>query len=144
MRQHLGVWPFDLFDTPGYDIPDPAQQKPETAEEASFWRKVSEFKARVAEFWDVFGRLQRLQPIAEQDPRARAEYSRLMGSASKITDKISEVTNTVKSLVGWVGGLFGLGALPFVPIAVVVGAVTLITAWLVDAKVQLTELESVE
>lgn len=123
-------------------------------DEQSFWGKVEDFKNQAAEFARVFSRMRELRYIAEQDASASIRYADLMGLGNTIMDKVQYVTGLIDSVYGWVGNFFGvetrdeylndIGAVPLIPIAVIVGASAFIVTWLSKAYVQLRELEAVE
>lgn len=144
MKMHLGNgnggFPFEM--------PDPAAQSPETAQEATFWEQVKTFKAKADEFWRTYKALEARRDLAYSTPQTRASYDRIMNAARPIIMKIESGAAAVGKAVGWVTGIFSdiptnqLGALQFVPVALITGAIALMVGWLADAKVELAKLES--
>lgn len=121
----------------------------------SLWDKVAELKEKAAEFTRVFGRLEELKSIAYADPAAKSKWDSLMGAAHAVMKKVRAVTGWIDSVYGSITNLFGVDitdseledntlGLAFIPIAVILGALAAITAWLSNAYVQLKELEAVE
>lgn len=116
--------------------------------------EVDRLKEKAAEFMNVWGRLQALEPVAMTDSAAAVRHQSLMERGAAIRDRISYLTSMVDKVFDWfasngseppdtVAGLQGLGLL-WVPAAVVAGAVALVVAWLSDAYVEVSKLETAE
>lgn len=114
--------------------------------------EVNRLKEKAAEFTNVWGRLQALEPVARSDPAASVKYQSLMDRGAAIRDRISYITGLVDKVFDWfnsngsapadtVANLQGLGLL-WVPVTIVAGAVAAIVAWLSDAYVSVKELET--
>lgn len=116
--------------------------------------EVNRLKAKAAEFVNVWGRLQALEPVARTDSAASIRYQNLMAKGAAIRDRISYVTGLIDSAFNWfseqgseppqtVAGLQGLGVIG-IGAAVVAGAAALVIGWLADAYVEISKLETAE
>lgn len=101
--------------------------------------KIAQLKSAVSDFEKTYAALQSQKSIAQKDPVLYADYTAIMerGNYVKtvITDTLSKLgsaLNYVKNTVG-MSGMGDLGALPLIPIAVIAGALALISKWLTDA-----------
>jgi len=101
--------------------------------------KVAQLKDAVASFETTYANLQSQSDIAKSDPVLYADYSNLMDRGAYVKTVITDTINKLggaldyaKSVVG-VSGMADLGVLPLIPIAVIAGALALITKWLTDA-----------
>lgn len=104
--------------------------------------KVTELKAKAAQFMLLFGELSSLAPVAARDPRTKAQYDALMARGAGIKSTVQQVTAAIdnvyrmaqNALSGFgMSGIGDLGVIPLIPIAVIVGAIGLITVWITDA-----------
>lgn len=109
--------------------------------------KVSELRNAVASFENLYTKLQSQSAIAKTDPVLYADYTALMTRGayvkSVITNTLTKLGNALsyaKSVVG-MEGMGSLGALPLVPIAIIAGALALITKWIADAVVTSRKLD---
>lgn len=111
---------------------------------AEWTAKVSELKARAAEFMSLF------QDLETRGAQAAAlglsaEYNELMGRGASIKARVLQVTGAIDSVYNNVSNLFGLagykpvsglgnlGLIPLIPIAIIVGAIALMVSWITDA-----------
>lgn len=116
------------------------------------WQKqVDELKAKAATFMAMFTRLGQLAHVAARDPVTKAQYDILMARGASIKAKIESITRAIDNMYGAASSLFngvgnteGLGFLPLIPIAVIAGAVTLISVWLIDALSMSQKLQAAE
>jgi hypothetical protein len=109
------------------------------------------FRNRVDKFWNVY---RNLETRREEVPDKLApEYNAVMERGGRIRATIESVTNTYDAVADWVSDIFGfsgtdvgldgvfwsdvprgnLGAVQFVPLAVIAGSSALIAKWLKDA-----------
>lgn len=102
---------------------------------------IERFKARIAEFKDLFARL---VSVRNQVPaELRDEYQALVNRGTTIQNTIDTVTGGINKAVDWFKGAFGLdavnlakqgqlGFLPLLPVAAVTGVMGLIGYWVTD------------
>ncbi len=102
---------------------------------------IERFKARIAEFREVFARL---RGIGEQIPAPmQGEYQDLINRGNTIESTITTVTDGINTAVNWFRGAFGLdavnmaqrgqlGLIPLLPVAAITGALALIGYWITD------------
>lgn len=116
--------------------------------------EVNRLKEKAAEFTNVWGRLQALEPVARTDSAASVRYQNLVAKGASIRDRISYVTGLIDNAFNWfteqgsepsetVAGLHGLGIIG-IGAAVVAGAAALVIGWLADAYVEISKLETAE
>ena len=112
------------------------------------------FRKRVNQFWDTYVSLN--NRASEVPANLREQYQDVMNRGDRIKATIEYVTNTYDAVSDWISDVFGfngmngldnamprdvirqvkldgLGAVPFVPIAVIAAASGLIIKWLKDA-----------
>ncbi len=141
----MAAMPGGIPTGPGNGAPGP----PLPAEDQGW---IDRFKARIAEFAEVFTRLKAIEPQIEQTPELKAEYQDLVSRGNVIETTISTVTGSINKAVHWFKNVFGmdglsmanrgqLGALPLLPIAAISGAMTLIGYWVSDVYVFYKKLE---
>lgn len=120
------------------------------------------FRDRVNKFWSMYTQLENKRE--EVPENLKSEYDGLMQRGGRIRATIESVTNTYDAVAEWVSDVFGfsgadmgldgvvwgdavrgnLGAVQFVPLAVIAGASTLIVKWLKDAYTMERKLSEVK
>ncbi len=136
----------------------------EVEAEVGFWQKVDAFKAKAAEFIDLYRSLEARASVAAKDPQTQRDYNKLMNAGDFLKGKIESVTAAIdwaSNMIDRVGGIFNfsmeglpqpnqLGIAPLVLVGVVAtitGGITLMTSWVTDAysmNKRLEVLKSVE
>ncbi len=134
----------------------------EVEAETGFWQKVDEFKAKAAEFIDLYRSLDDRASIAATDPQTQRDYDKLMNAGDFLKGKIESVTSAIdwtSNMIDRVGGIFSMDGLPqpnqlgiaplvlFGVIATITGGLTLMTSWIADAysmSKRLEVLQSIE
>jgi len=120
----------------------------EVEAETGFWQKVDEFKAKAAEFIDLYRSLDDRASVAATDPQTQRDYDKLMNAGDFLKGKIESVTSAIdwaSNMIDRVGGIFTMEGLPqpnqlgIAPlvllgvIATITGGLTLMTSWIADA-----------
>jgi hypothetical protein len=103
-----------------------------TSPQEQFDAKVAELKAKVAEFSRLYNEVLATESTAKSDPELYAEYQKVMYLANIAKAAVEKVTGGVDWVTGFVGEVFnrdaqdvsGLGWLPVVGVAVIVGAIS--------------------
>lgn len=131
----------------------------EVEAESSFWRKVDEFKAKAAEFIELYRSLEARAAVAATDPQTQRDYNKLMNEADFLKGKIEAVTASIdwaSNMIDRVGDIFSLdglprpsqlGIAPFVLVGVVAtitGGLALMTHWVTDAYKMNKRLEVIQ
>ena len=124
--------------------------------ETGFWQKVDAFKAKAAEFIDLYRSLDQRAAVAATDPQTQRDYNELMNEGDWLKGKVESVTAAIdwaSNMIDRVGGIFSMDGLPrpnqlgIAPIvligvvATITGGLTLITKWVMDARSMNTRLE---
>lgn len=109
--------------------------------------KINQLRNAITTFESLYAKLQSQSAIAKTDPVLYADYTALMTRGayvkSVITDTLSKLGSALgyaKNVVG-MSGMGNLGALPLIPIAVIAGALALITKWTSDALIASKKLD---
>lgn len=104
---------------------------------------VDNLKAKAQEFARVFSGLQ--SDASNVPPELKAQYDALMSRGQWVKNQIQSITSGIDFGFNMfsstplmhglqkMGGMNALGILPLVPIAIIVGGVAVIVAWLADA-----------
>ncbi len=102
---------------------------------------IERFKARIAEFRDLFARL---RGVSNQVPaELQGEYHDLISRGSTIQSTIDTITGGINKAVDWFKGAFGmdavgmarqgqLGLIPLLPVAAITASLALIGYWITD------------
>lgn len=106
---------------------------------AEWSNQVASLKAKASEFGQLFQQLLGMDP-GPGSPY-KSEYDAIMGRGTTIKQQISNVTSGIDGILNAARGAFslsgmnmgGLGVIPLIPIAVIVGAIALLVGWLTDA-----------
>ncbi len=118
---------------------EPAVQLP--AEDQGW---IDRFKARIAEFTEVFNRLKGMRGQVEASGQAEinAEYESLITEGDRIQTSIDSVTGGINTAVNWFKATFGLdgigmankgqlgAAIPLLPVAAISGVMAYIGSWI--------------
>lgn len=116
----------------------------EDEKKVEWYNLVGQFKLRANEFMRIWRSLQSQASVVARFPPLQTEYSGLNNRAGIIKSMIEKVTRTVDNIMGWFRSVFGLGGidtleglgiLPLLPIAVIVGALTMISKWVADVYI---------
>lgn len=99
---------------------------------------IERLKAKGTEFAQAFKVHEANRERVKDNPELYKQWASINNYAYKVRDTIQTINNSVDSGVNWVRDLFGLdgmpqsgvGALPLIPIAYVVGATTALT-WVI-------------
>lgn len=114
---------------------------------------IARFKARIAEFQDLFSRL---SGVGQQvPPEMMGEYETLVSRGSTIQTTIDTITGGINTAVDWFKGAFGmdavgmarkgeLGAIPLLPVAAISGAMALIGYWITDTMQFIKKMDQFE
>ena len=120
----------------------------EVEAETGFWQKVDEFKAKAAEFIDLYRSLDANASVAATDPQTQRDYNKLMDAGDFLKGKIESVTAAIdwaSNMIDRVGEIYGLNGLPqpsqlgIAPVvllgvvATIAGGLTLMTNWVAEA-----------
>lgn len=121
---------------------------PTPSDETAWYDVIGQFKNKAAEFTQWYNTISGIKIDPVLYPELIAEKRELLTRGDSIKEKITYITGKVDEAWNWLTSNFGLsgyemeeqledtglGLLPIVPIAVVVGAVALIVKWCLDAK----------
>lgn len=146
----------------GADSPPEAVAAGES-EETKWYDIVGRLRSSVDKFRTNFNALLAQRAFVSQHPTLQAEYNTLANRGSAINQKINEVQGVIDKVSGWftsikttifggaapspttpIGPLDGLGVIQVLPIAVIAGAVALITKWLADVYVFAKKVEEIK
>lgn len=104
-----------------------ARTKTVAQEWSQSWQNaIDAMRLKAREFMRVFSELEKKKAIAAKNPSLYADYQDLM-------KKGQWIKNTIDSILDSETSLNGLGALPLIPIAIILAAISAITAWLAPA-----------
>ncbi len=104
---------------------------------------VANFKTKAKQFVSDYEQLKSREKLAQSDPALANEYESLMSKGNWIYDTIISIARKI-DFIGDNQTMNSLGALPLIPIAVIVGAIAAMTAWLADAYTMKQKLDSIE
>lgn len=135
---------FNQYEDLPPDWPSPPIREANIPAQEQGW--IDRFKARVAEFQDLYVRMRGIESNIAAIPELKPQYDSLMARGATIQGTIDTVTNAINSAVQWFKSAFGmeglnqakhraadnLGALQFLPIAAISGALALIGSWVTD------------
>lgn len=127
---------------------DPTGQTVNAADRPS---TMQAFRNRVEKFWQTFNNLQAKEN--EVPSHLRDEYNNIMERGGTIRQTVETLTNTYDAVAEWLSDIFGLngadmgldgvmykdalrgnlGAVQFVPLAIIVSSSAFIVKWLKDA-----------
>lgn len=105
---------------------------------------VDNFKAKAKQFVSSYENLSSKKAVAEANPNIADDYNSLMGRGSWIYNMVASVARKIDFIGSSESTLNGMGALPLIPIAVIVGAVAAMTAWLSDAYIMTQKINAIE
>lgn len=117
---------------------------PTPDDERAWYDVIGKFHDYTAKFWTAYNQLKSTHIDAAKYPELSELQLDLLRRASEVRMTIQNITGSIDGAWTWLKSKFGfngladaayqtgLGALPLIPIAAVVGAVTLITKWLLD------------
>lgn len=102
---------------------------------------IEKFKTRIAEFQEVFSRLQSIKPEIDKLPKLKPEYDALIVEGNTIQGTIDTVSTKINEAIQWFKSSFGmdaiqagnngqLGAIPLLPIAAISGVLAYIGSWI--------------
>lgn len=105
-----------------------------------WWNVVARFRQQARRFWEQYERLKNID-VSGLPQNLRDEYYRLISRFEKTRETVENVTNSIDTFIGWFKGWFGmegtsslreLGALPLVPVAVIGGAIAVMSKIVTD------------
>lgn len=107
---------------------------------------VDNFKTKARNFVSMYETLETKENIASKDPKIKADYDNLMSKGRWIYNVIADIAKKLDFFNDTLGTnkLNSMGALPLVPIAIIAGAVAVITAWMADALILSKKLDVIE
>lgn len=138
------------------------------ADETQWYDIVGRLRSSVDKFRVNFSALLAQRAFVSQHPTLQTEYNTLANRGNAINQKINEVQGIIDKVSGWftsikttifggaapapapttpttpIGPLDGLGVIQVLPIAVIAGAVALITKWLADVYVFAKKVEEIK
>lgn len=100
---------------------------------------VDQFRVKARAFRDEYVNLQQMGQYAGADPELKKAYDSLMSKGSWIYNTIANLASKLDMMGG--SGMAAMGALPLIPVAVIMGALAAITAWMSDAYIMRQKLE---
>lgn len=111
--------------------------------------KLAELKAKGKEFNTLFDELKNKENFVKQFPTLYENYLSLMKKGEWIRDTISTITRGVDYGTNLLFGttkppINKMGALQLVPIAVMVSALSAVSAWIASAYVELEKIQTAE
>lgn len=91
-------------------------------------------------------RLEKLKPVAAQNPQTLARYNDIMNRGGGLKSTISTAITKIQDVYNWVKSTLGinLGVLPIVPVALlsgIVAATAAAVAWINEANTEAKKLE---
>jgi len=130
-------WLSDTIDTASSTVQSWSQE----------WQNaVDNFKTKSKDFLKLFETLQNRKSIAYQNEATKKEYDKLINKGGWIYSTIADIAKKLDFFQDTIGTnrLNSMGVLPLVPIAIIAGAVAVITAWMADALVLNKKLDVIE
>lgn len=104
---------------------------------------VDNFKNKAKTFLSTFDRLKLREKTAQSDPKLKSDYDSLMAKGQWLYGAISNLAQSIDGATKS-GLMNGLGLLPLIPLAIIAGTLTAITAWLTNAYIIDRKLDAAE
>lgn len=101
--------------------------------EISFDSAIASLREKAASFANTYRQFSSLEYIAQKDPALYSEWKTAKTRAEYVINTVSWINRQVDAAASWLGNMFnlngvqGIGAIPLIPVAYVVAAISAMT-----------------